>query len=106
MAKRTDRRKAFRHHQEQLETLKTLDPIATPDRWKPFSDALVDIAIAALDVAYRIEAGRKPTQGQVVALFRQVNSLLAHAPEKEDGHEPDPVDSTAWQTGTHIPHPF
>jgi hypothetical protein len=77
MVKRTDRLKPIQHNIGQLENLKTLDPIATPDNVKPMSDALVDIAIEALMEVYHLEDGKKPNHDHLREIITKVNALIS-----------------------------
>lgn len=89
MAKRKNRVKAMQHHHDMIETIKTLEPNTTPERWQPFSDALLDVAKQALDIARRLEArgavGRRPAE----ELFEQVQALLSLVPINKSEDDPE-----------------
>jgi len=70
------------HELHQLETLKTLEPNTTPVRWRPFSDALVDVAVEALRIARELEAGRKLDRYQIQHLVSLVRRLPDATPRK------------------------
>jgi hypothetical protein len=59
MAKRVNRLKPIEHEGRQLENLKTLQPNATPAKYRALSDALVDVAISALEIVYALESANK-----------------------------------------------
>jgi hypothetical protein len=84
MPKRKNRVKPLTHEMNQLENLKTLEPITTPDEWRSFSESLLDIAIAAIDLARRLEAGRLPSHQRMKAMVLLVNELPDLAPPKDD----------------------
>ena len=75
MPKRTNRLGPIDHERRQLASLKTLDPIATPDDLRPLSDALIDLAITALDEVYRLEEGR-PFNARRIELIYHLTSDL------------------------------
>jgi hypothetical protein len=75
MPKRTNRLAAIDHERRQLANLKTLDPNATPDNLRPLSEALIDLAIAALDEVYRLEEGR-PFNARRIELIYHLSSEL------------------------------
>jgi hypothetical protein len=85
MPKRINRCAPIAHHIEQLETLKTLEPIATPDKWRAFSDALVDASITSLKIVQRLESGRPFSRHQYNELIETVSGLRALIPGIEDG---------------------
>jgi len=93
MPRRDSRVRAIDHHLQQLERLKTLQPNATPERWRAFSDSLVDVAIEALRLARTLEAGRRPDRYQVLHLMTLVQHLPdavpPRPPQDEDRHAPD-----------------
>ena len=89
MPKRTDRTRVMDHEMHQLETLKTLEPNTTPARWRPFSDALVDVAIEALRIARELEAGRKLDRYQIQHLVSLVRQLPDAAPRKSPDETSD-----------------
>jgi hypothetical protein len=75
MAKRPDRLKPIHHNIGQIENLKTLEPIATPAEVKPLSDALVDLAIAALEEVAWLEEGNPPSSDRLQELVKKAESL-------------------------------
>lgn len=85
MAKRKNRLPALDHEMRQLEKLKTLEPIATSERWRAFSDQLFDIALAALGTARVLESGKRPGWRRLRELVELVNGLPDLAPRKSDG---------------------
>lgn len=84
MAKRKNRVKPIEHHQQQLEALKTLEPISTPERWRAFSAGLVDVAIQALELVRQLEKSGRLGRQQVDTLFAQVQALPERIPRKAD----------------------
>lgn len=56
MTKRKDRIRPIEHEMRQLENLKTLPPNMTPVKYKALSEALIDVAKAALDIVRALEA--------------------------------------------------
>jgi len=84
MAKRKNRIAPLEHEMRQLGNLKTLEPIATQPAYKPLSDQLVEIAIAALQEAAYLEAGNDADILRLARLSELVSALpdLAQA-EKE-----------------------
>ncbi len=89
MAKRKNRVRAMQHHHGQIESIKTLEPNATPARWRPFSDALLDVAKQALDIARRLEARGAVDRRPVDQLSEQVDALLSLVPARESDDESD-----------------
>jgi hypothetical protein len=85
MPKRQDRLNPIKHHKDSIETLKNLEPVATPDAWRDLSDALFDIAVEALGMAYVIEAGRRPNPQRYERLVELVRSLRGKAPKSPSG---------------------
>jgi hypothetical protein len=83
MPKRTDRTKPMDHEMRQIEALKDLEPIATPPKWKPFSDALIDLAVAALSAARVLEDGRRPGDRRMAALIKQAEALPGMMPPRK-----------------------
>jgi hypothetical protein len=59
MAKRENRVRPIDHEKRQLEKLKALKPNTTPHRYRALSEALVDVAIVALDIVAALEMGDK-----------------------------------------------
>lgn len=57
MPKRKDRIKPIQHEMRQIENLKELEPNATPPDNQALSDALIDIAVAALHEVEQLESG-------------------------------------------------
>lgn len=55
MAKRTNRIKSIEHEMRQLENLKSLEPNSTPVKYNKLSNALIDVAVAALDLVSALE---------------------------------------------------
>ena len=84
MAKRKNRVRAIQHHHDQIEATKTLEPNTTPLRWRPFSDALLDVAMQALEIALRLEARGAVARRLVEELFAQVQALPDLVPHKDD----------------------
>lgn len=78
MAKRENRLRPIDHERRQIEALKTLTPNATPPTVQALSDTLIDIACAALDEVYRLEASHAPQLMRLQQLVALVDSL----PEK------------------------
>lgn len=68
-----------------MDTLKALEPNATPDGWRAFSDTCLDIAAEALGMALVLEAGKRPAQARYETLVALVNRLPEVAPGKSDG---------------------
>jgi hypothetical protein len=91
MPKRDSRIRVIEHHLAQLEALKGLQPNATPERWRAFSDGLVDVAVEALRLARELEAGRPVDRHQFMHLAALVRRLPDAAPRKgqDGGHAPD-----------------
>ena len=92
MPRRDSRARVIAHHLRQLEALKRLQPNATPERWRAFSDGLVDVAVEALRLAGELEAGRRVDRHQFMHLAALVRRLPELAPRKpspdEDSHAP------------------
>lgn len=93
MAKRKNRVKPIEHHQAQLDALKTLEPISTPDGWRAFTDACVAVAIQALELVRRLEATGRLGRTPVDALYDLVRTLPDHVPVKGDEGEDDAGDT-------------
>lgn len=92
MPKRDSRLRVFDHHLAQLEALKGLQPNATPERWRAFSDALVDVAAEALRLARELEAGRGLDRHQfmhLAALVRRLPDAAPRQPAQDESHAPD-----------------
>jgi len=87
MPKRQDRLKPILHHKDSLEALKVLEPIATPEPWRDFSDTLFDIATEALGMAFALEAGRRPDPARYDRLVAQVIKLTDQVPRTRDDPE-------------------
>ena len=79
MAKRENRIGPLEHEIRQLTNLKTLQPIATPPENQPFSDCLLDIAIAALEEAAQLESGQPIQFKRLAHLMELVDQLSATA---------------------------
>lgn len=75
MAKRQNRLGPLDHERRQLDNLKTLEPIATPDDLRPLSDALIDLALASLDEVYRIEETQTFEARQLERIHYLANAL-------------------------------
>ena len=75
MPKRDSRLRPIAHERHQLFNLKGLEPITTPDDLRPLSDALVDLAIAALDEVYRLEEGQPCEARRLQRLYHLASSL-------------------------------
>jgi len=76
MAKRENRVKPMEHEARQLEMLKTLDPITTPEHLRPLSNALLDIAITAIHEASALEAGEALSSQRLQTLQQMVTNLV------------------------------
>lgn len=75
MPKRENRLRPIQHEINQLENLKTLEPNATATGARTFSDALIDIAIDALQEVYRLEEGQAISMGRLKSLSQRVADL-------------------------------
>lgn len=84
MAKRKNRVRAIQHHHNQIEATKTLEPNTTPVRWRPFSDALLEVAMQALEIARRLEARGTVSRQRFEQLVAQVQALPDLVPHKDD----------------------
>jgi hypothetical protein len=78
MAKRQNRLAALAHESRQLENLKTLEPIATPDAARPLSDALFDLTLATLEELYALEEGQ-PIEAR---RLKKIHDLVEQLPSK------------------------
>lgn len=76
MAKRENRVKPLEHEARQLENLKYLDPITTPEHLRPLSNALLDVAIAAIHEVSALEAGEALNSQRLQSLQQMVNNLF------------------------------
>ena len=76
MAKRENRVKPLEHEARQLENLKYLDPITTPEHLRPLSNALLDVAIAAIREVSALEAGEALNSQRLQSLQQMVNNLF------------------------------
>ncbi|MBN1287812.1 MAG: hypothetical protein JXB47_20605 [Anaerolineae bacterium] len=72
MAKRQNRLRPIDHEIRQLESLKTLEPITTPDEYLVLSEELIDIAVAALREVYALEEGEHPDPARLDDLYQRV----------------------------------
>lgn len=68
MPKRQNRIPPLRHEYNQLENLKSLEPIATPPENKVLSDALLDLAMAAINEAIALEEQQAPDKDRLDTL--------------------------------------
>jgi hypothetical protein len=87
MAKRTNRLAALDHERHQLEKLKILEPNATPDDLRALSDALIDLAVAALDEVYRLEEGKPLYARRIELIYNLAGDLpnvMAFARQNHD----------------------
>jgi hypothetical protein len=75
MSKRENRLKPIEHEMRQITNLKALTPNATPMEALLLSDALVDIAIAALEEVHALESGQRPELKRLRRLVELVDSL-------------------------------
>lgn len=73
MAKRENRLKPIEHERQQIENLKSLEPIVTPPDLKPLSDGLIDLVLAALEDVYALEAGQVLKKAHLRRLAEMVN---------------------------------
>ena len=75
MAKRKSRINAINHEIRQLEKLKILEPNTTRPEARQLSDALVDIALEALNEIHILETGEAPELKRLRGLIELVDSL-------------------------------
>jgi hypothetical protein len=75
LAKRENRVKPLEHETRQLENLKSLEPITTPLALRPLSDALIDLAIAALGEVSALESGEEASAERLQKLQQMANNL-------------------------------
>ena len=75
MAKRKNRITPIEHERRQLENLKGLEPIETPEQYMPLSDALFDLVLLALDEARSLEDGNSPDLERLKALQEMASAL-------------------------------
>lgn len=79
MSKRKDRLSALEHERTALESLKTAEHKATPAEHQALSDALLDLAIAAITEVYRLEEGEAPKLQRLDAIYKQALALPEYA---------------------------
>jgi hypothetical protein len=79
MAKRENRIAPLEHEMRQITNLKTLQPIATPPEVQPFSDCLLDIAVAALEEAVNLESGQPIQLKRLTHLMELVDQMTTTA---------------------------
>jgi len=84
MAKRANRVSVFVFHLDQLEKLQLMEPNATPERWKPASHLLVDIAIQALEIAGRLESTDRCKAQAMERLVGMVRDLPDLVPRRDN----------------------
>ena len=84
MAKRANRLPPIDHERRALEKLKTIEPNATPEDLQPLSDALVDVALAALDEVHRLESGDPFEAKRLQLLYALVMDTLRKSGALED----------------------
>ena len=75
MSKRKDRLSALEHERTALESLKTAEHNATPTEHQALSEALLDLAIAAITEVYRLEEGEAPKLQRLDAIYKQALTL-------------------------------
>ncbi len=80
MAKRKSRIAVIEHEVRQLEKLKELEPNTTPPGSRDLSDALVDIAISAMEEVLLLEAGKEPEMNRLHTLAEMVSTLPTKIP--------------------------
>lgn len=83
MAKRENRVRVIEHERRQIETLKTLDPIATRPSAMPLSNHLLDIAIEALLEARRLEENEPIDVKRLQRLVELVDKLPDKAQQRQ-----------------------
>ncbi len=79
MAKRENRIAPIQHEIRQLTNLKTLLPNTTLLEAQPYSDCLVDIAIAALEEAVVLESGQPVGLKRIGRLMELVDQIATLA---------------------------
>jgi hypothetical protein len=80
MAKRENRLVPILHEQRAVRNLKAISPAATPPESMPLSNALIDIAVAALDEVAALEDGQNVDLQRLSRLADLVASLPEHLP--------------------------
>jgi hypothetical protein len=75
MAKRKNLLGPIDHERHQLLNLKTLEPVTTPEDLRPLSDTLIDLALAALDEVYRLEAGQPCEARRLERIYHLASTL-------------------------------
>jgi hypothetical protein len=80
MAKRENRLVPILHEQRAVRNLKMISPVATPPESMPLSNALIDIAVAALDEVAALEEGQSVDLQRLTRLADLVASLPEHLP--------------------------
>lgn len=75
MPKRKNRLKPIQHEINQLDNLKSLEPIATAPEALALSDALIDIAVDALREVYKLEEGQEISMLRLKSLSQRVGDL-------------------------------
>jgi len=80
MAKRENRLVPIQHEQRAVRNLKNISPSATPPESMALSNALIDIAVAALDEVAALEDGQSIDLQRLSKLADLVASLPEHMP--------------------------
>lgn len=80
MAKRENRLVPILHEQRAIRNLKAISPASTPPESMPLSNALIDIAVAALDEVAALEEGHSIDLQRLSRLADLVASLPEHMP--------------------------
>ena len=80
MAKRENRLVPILHEQRAIRNLKGISPAATAPESMPLSNALIDIAVAALDEVAALEEGHNIDLQRLSRLADLVASLPEHMP--------------------------
>ncbi|MGB1285077.1 MAG: hypothetical protein ACPG7F_00975 [Aggregatilineales bacterium] len=85
MAKRKNRSGMFEHEMRQLEKLKELEPNITPEKLQGYSDALIDIALMALNEANMLEMGERPELRRIKPMMDAIIQMGEpfRAPDRE-----------------------
>ena len=76
MAKRENRIAPIQHEIRQITNLKTLLPNATLPEAQPFSDCLIDIAVAALEEVAVLESSQPVKMMRIAHLMELVNQMV------------------------------
>ncbi len=79
MAKRENRLAPIQHEIRQISNLKTLLPNTTLPGIQPFSDCLIDIAVAALEEVAMLETGEQVQLKRLDHLMELINQMVATA---------------------------